>query len=605
MATPKLHISTTVALPLDFVTSTQAILAKKGSGKSYTASVEAEEMLDAGQQIVAIDPTGSWFGLRSSADGKHAGYPIAILGGEHADVPLEATAGEVIADAIASEHFSAIIDLSLFRKGEALRFMAVFLETLYRKNREAMHLFVDEADVVAPQKTFGPDEARVLGAAEDIVRRGRKRGIGCTLITQRPQVLNKNVLSQVDMLTVLRMNHPKDLKAIDDWVGVHGDPDTAKQLMADLPALPIGEAYLWAPARDLFEHVVIRRRRTFDSGATPKAGERAVAPKQLAAVDIARLGVTIAATVERAKADDPKALKARLAELEKQLAAKPGAKVETKTVEKAVIKDGQLTRIAKLIEQGEAVIKRWDDANANAHEALTAVEGRAKSWFGALDAALGELRDAVRSTIAPAPTNRQIAAAHFASDGKVTKHVGKHQIRVPANPGKPVVVGDTRLDPADLKFLSAVAWWASIGVDTPSLRAVSFIAEASSTSSSFANRRSKLRTLGLIAYPGPDAVALTPEGAELAPPAPPASIDVLQNKIKAALDPADVRMLDVLLDAYPDSVTLDDLADRIGASPTSSSFANRRSALKSLGLAEYPASGHVRASSLLFPEGLS
>jgi DNA helicase HerA-like ATPase len=193
----KLKISPTFSLPIGFVTWTQAILAKKGSGKSYTASVEAEELLDAGQQIVVVDPVGAWHGLRSSADGKSAGYPIAVLGGEHGDVPLEPTAGEVIADAIATEHFSAIVDLSAFRKGEALRFMAAFLETLYRRNRDVLHLFIDEADTVAPQRPFG-EEARTLGAAEDIVRRGRQRGIGCTLITQCPQVLSKNVLGQVD-----------------------------------------------------------------------------------------------------------------------------------------------------------------------------------------------------------------------------------------------------------------------------------------------------------------------------------------------------------------------------------------------------------------------
>ena len=33
---------------------------------------------------------------------------------------------------------------------------------------------------------------------EDLVRRGRARGLGITLITQRPAVLNKDVLTQVD-----------------------------------------------------------------------------------------------------------------------------------------------------------------------------------------------------------------------------------------------------------------------------------------------------------------------------------------------------------------------------------------------------------------------
>ena len=40
-----LHIGEGFGLPLDFVTQSQAILAKKRVGKSYTASVQAEELL--------------------------------------------------------------------------------------------------------------------------------------------------------------------------------------------------------------------------------------------------------------------------------------------------------------------------------------------------------------------------------------------------------------------------------------------------------------------------------------------------------------------------------------------------------------------------------
>jgi hypothetical protein len=69
------------SLPLDLVTSTQAILARKGSGRSYLASVEAEELLGCRQQIVAIDPTGAWWGLRSSANGDGPGYQVVVIGG--------------------------------------------------------------------------------------------------------------------------------------------------------------------------------------------------------------------------------------------------------------------------------------------------------------------------------------------------------------------------------------------------------------------------------------------------------------------------------------------------------------------------------------------
>lgn len=47
----RLRISDSLSLPLDFVTSTCAIVAQKGKGKSHTAKALAEELLDAGQQV--------------------------------------------------------------------------------------------------------------------------------------------------------------------------------------------------------------------------------------------------------------------------------------------------------------------------------------------------------------------------------------------------------------------------------------------------------------------------------------------------------------------------------------------------------------------------
>jgi hypothetical protein len=108
-------------LPLEVVTLATAILGQRGSGKSHTAACFAEEMAEAGQQAVAIDPTGAWYGLKSSADGNKPGYPFVVFGGDHADVPLEEHAGEIIARALVERGFSAIIDLSHFRKGQLRR----------------------------------------------------------------------------------------------------------------------------------------------------------------------------------------------------------------------------------------------------------------------------------------------------------------------------------------------------------------------------------------------------------------------------------------------------------------------------------------------------
>src|SRR5437899_680610 len=95
-----LRISGDLVLPLNFVTKTAAILAQRRKGKTYTASVIAEEMVAAKQPFVALDPTGAWYGLRASADGKHEGLPVVILGGQHGDVPLERTGGRLIADLV-------------------------------------------------------------------------------------------------------------------------------------------------------------------------------------------------------------------------------------------------------------------------------------------------------------------------------------------------------------------------------------------------------------------------------------------------------------------------------------------------------------------------
>jgi DNA helicase HerA-like ATPase len=170
-------------------------------GKTYTALVLAEELLGAGAQVVIADPVGVCWGLRAAANGKDPGLPIIVMGGDHGDVPLEASAGKVIAEFIVDTRSSVVLDLSLLRKGDQVRFMTDFAETLYHRNRQLLHLVLDEADAFAPQRPM-PDQARMLGVVQDLVRRGRARGIGVTLVTQRAAVLWKDVLTQVEVLVV-------------------------------------------------------------------------------------------------------------------------------------------------------------------------------------------------------------------------------------------------------------------------------------------------------------------------------------------------------------------------------------------------------------------
>lgn len=340
-----LRLAKNLTLPLDAVTQTIAILAKRRAGKSYTMRRLVEQLVHAGQQVVVVDPKGDQWGIRSSADGKAAGLPIVILGGERGDVPLEPSGGEVVAKLVVEERVSVLLDVSLFRKHEVATFMTAFLENLYRLKakeiyRTPMMLVIDEADAIAPQKPQKGEE-RMLGAAEDIVRRGGQRGIGCVLVTQRSAVLNKNVLTQAQMLVALRTIAPQDLAAMNAWIDVHGTADQKQTLMDSLPSLPIGDAWFWSPGwpttDGIFKRVHVLPIETFDSGATPKSGEKHVEPKRAADVDLKALQRQMAATIEKAKAEDPRELRKTIATLKAELAKKAptGRPTDKRTEERA------------------------------------------------------------------------------------------------------------------------------------------------------------------------------------------------------------------------------------------------------------------------------
>ena len=317
-----LKISDTFSLPTDAVSQTFAILARKRSGKTYTASVIAEEMVYNKIPFVVLDPTGAWWGLRSGKDGMpKGGLPVYVIGGAHG-IPLESTAGKVIADQVVEHPSYYVIDLSGFSSNaEQDRFATDFGERLYRakdKHRFPMHLFIDEADSFAPQKPM-PNQMRMLGAYEALVRRGGIKGIGITMITQRPAVINKNILSQLECLMVLQMTSPHDQDAIEDWVKRNGTEERKKTLMSSLASLGKGECWIWSPAwLDIFKKVQIRERHTYNSSATPEYGSKNVQPI-LKPINLDKLSEQIRATAERVKESDPEILKRKIRELQDKL----------------------------------------------------------------------------------------------------------------------------------------------------------------------------------------------------------------------------------------------------------------------------------------------
>lgn len=565
-----LNISKDLKLPLDAITGTFAILAIRGSGKSHTACVMAEEMLKAGQPIVAYDPTGAWWGLKSSADGKRAGFPVVIFGGEHADVPLEETAGETIASTIVEKRIPAILDCSLLRKGARIRFMTTFCETLYHKNREPLHLFLDEVQTVAPQNIRAmPEASRLLGAVEDIILQGRRRGLGLTAISPRPAVVNANVRSACQTLIAMRVGSGKlDRKAIEEWVEAHGDHDTAKAMLSSLASLPTGDAWVWNPPDDIFKRVHFRDCETFDSRATPKIGRKAVTPQRMAAIDLDALGEAIKATVEKAKADDPKELRKKIADLERQL---------SKSVKTPQAKEPPEFR--EFMTKATATIKRLDQEIERRDVYIDGVIDDMRLRTNKLLDEMHRKRPILPTEISAAVKNGQSVAGPVARPPVAPRREAPQPARSHRN--SPEVTGDHQLDKAQRQILAAFYWTRGEPVGPEK---IAFYSRYRVSSGGFNGALGALRRAGLIS--GWTITAAGIDQAEAIGAEPKPNGPELREWLRPKLDRAQNTLLDVLCNAHPQRLTNEQIAEQAGYSLGSGGFNGAIGHLRTIGAIE-------------------
>lgn len=311
---------TFIKVPPSALEDAVAIIARIGAGKSFTARGLVESLLARSARCCILDPTGVWWGLRLKADGKTpSGLPIAILGGDYGDIEITPDAGRLAARLVIEHRTSFVLDLSLFGVGERDRFCAAFFDTLYQeKPRGPLHLIADEADAYAPQKPM--KEQRVMASRfEQIVRRGRVRGFRVMMITQRTAVINKDVLNMAGTMIVLNLMGPQDRAAFESWIEFNASPDKAREILRSLPNLQVGEGWVWSPRHDMLERGRFPMIETFDSMRAPTEDEADVKLPELAGDLLAQMSGEFKELVARAAADEPEALKARVAELEGML----------------------------------------------------------------------------------------------------------------------------------------------------------------------------------------------------------------------------------------------------------------------------------------------
>lgn len=553
-------------IPIELATGSIAMLANKGAGKTYAAAVLTEELIGAGVPTCTIDFVGVCWGLKSSASGKSAGLPVTIFGGDHADLPLEEGSAEIIARWFVDRRFNAIIDISHLRKAARTRFLTPFFLELYRLNREPIHLVCDEADSYIPQKVYS-EAAACVGAMEDIVRRGRARGIGSTLITQRPASINKDVLTQCETLFALRIGHPKDLEPVMDWVRVQADPAKADEMLKSLPSLETGTAWIWSPRADIFERIAIRERETFDSSKTPEIGRKRIEPTAFAKIDLEALGEEIKATVQRAKENDPASLKAELAKAKTRIFV-----LEKEQESLARLKESKPEiREVSILDVGAAELMRFTGQQLKlVHEDFQRIEKAIEAKAKVVDrksapVPIAAVRDAVMKAFGDAAEKKMLARPEGQKLGACERAI--------------LAAGATRHPKSSSRSQLAV------------------ISGYSLTSSSFANALSALRIAGLIEGFG-DQIQLTAQGVFLAPDPGPQDGESIRRLWLGKLGKCERAILELLIGDYPHAIGRGYIAERTGYSESSSSFANALSKLRTLEL--ITRGSEIKATETLF-----
>jgi hypothetical protein len=641
----KLHISDELALPRDAVTSTFVVYGGKGMGKTNFGSVFAEELSHARLRFAVIDPMGVWWGLRYSADGKSPGTELLILGGVKGDMPIEPTSGAVVADLVADESVNVLIDISrhangkMWSIGERIRFVRDYFVQLYARQGEEkrpLMQIVDEAARFAPQLARHGEEyvAQCLGAVAVMVEEGRNVGVGVCLLTQRSARLNKDVAELADCMISFRIVGPRSIQAVLDWFGEHIEKSRWKDLIEKLRKLPIGKALVVSPGWLEFEgEAQIRRRETFDSSATPKPGEKAKAPRGAAAMpDLAKYQERMAATIERAKAEDPKALRAEIARLQREVVkTQQVAGAYIKTIEEEKKKPGKVdpknavraADVAKAQRALEAAMKFIVQITTRNFDPSLPDEEK-QAIHGAIDVALTRLEsvferrlrdfDKLKKDAADLVKRMQAIAESEVPVAVEVRHnepftVAAPRIATPRQSGAaataPAEYNGEQLTNPQQRILDALASLHSLGLRDVAKSNAAVFADQSPTSSGYQNNLGRLRSLGLIHYPQQGRVALTDEGDKIGQVGYQITTrSELHRAWFSKLPNPKVRILEALIAAYPDALDKQKLAEESGQSPTSSGYQNNLGNLRSLGLIDYPQQGSVVATDLLFPEGL-
>ncbi|WP_336135639.1 helicase HerA domain-containing protein [Natronomonas amylolytica] len=248
---------TPVELPVvDVLTGRSFVTGKSGSGKSNTASVICEKLLDKGFGILIVDIDGEYYGLKEEYEILHVG------GDEECDLQVTEEHAGKIAELALEQNVPIILDVSSFLdESEARALLTEVTKHLFAKEKKVKQPFlmlVEEIHEYIPEGGGVDECGRML---IKVSKRGRKHGLGIVGISQRPADVKKDFITQCDWLVWHRLTWNNDTKVVGRILG--------NEYADHIEEMDDGECFLMTDWAENIRVVQFERKKTFDAGATP------------------------------------------------------------------------------------------------------------------------------------------------------------------------------------------------------------------------------------------------------------------------------------------------------------------------------------------------
>ncbi|SEH14964.1 AAA-like domain-containing protein [Natronorubrum sediminis] len=243
----------------EILTGRGFITGKSGSGKSNTASVVVEELLDRNLPLLLVDTDGEYVDLQETYENlMHVG------GADRCDLQIDSESADKLTSYALEEHVPIVLDVSTYHdEEETAAVLEATVEALFIAEHEyriPFLLLLEEAHEFIPQQggTGGSDLKSLLIR---VAKRGRKRGLGICALSQRPAAVDKDFITQCNWFVWHRLTWENDTTVVSRIIGT----ESAETVQT----LDDGEALVQTDWAESVDRVQFRLRRTDDVGSTP------------------------------------------------------------------------------------------------------------------------------------------------------------------------------------------------------------------------------------------------------------------------------------------------------------------------------------------------